>query len=120
MVYIPSPLGSDVSLSEDPPGADKVVRPPGSQGVMDHAPVTGGGVDHRAASGSDPHMAADHYDIAGLDVGEIIDPGVTPHVPPAGRGYVALSDARLVQAPIYETGAVKGIGTFCSPHIGAA
>lgn len=88
--------------------------------MMDHSTITGGSVDYGAAACSNSHMAAYDYNVAGLNIGEVVDPGITSHIPPAGGGDVALVNAYLVQTPVNEAGAVKGIGAFCSPHIRAS
>ena len=86
--------------------------------MVDNPAVTGGGIDYRAAAGRDSHVSGYNHDVAGLDVGEVIDPGIPAHIAPAGGGDVALIYPYLIQTPVYESGTVKGIWTFCSPHIG--
>ena len=64
--------------------------------MVDYPPVTGRSVDYRASPCGDPYVSAYHHDISGLDIGEVIDPGVAAYAPPAGGGDVALVYAYLV------------------------
>ena len=87
---------------------------------MYHLAVTGGCVDYRTAVGHDAYMTAYYDDVAGPQVGEAGDLLVFSNIAPAGGGQIALTDAYLVQAPVYKAGTVKGIRSFGAPDIGAS
>ena len=88
--------------------------------MVDNPSITGGGIDYRAAAGRDSHVSGYNHDVAGLDLGEVIDPGIPAHIAPAGGGDVALIYSYLIQAPVHEAGAVKGVGALGSPYVGTA
>ena len=87
---------------------------------MDHTSVGGAGVDDGAAAGADADMAADHDDITGVKFAEAVDPAASAGACPAAAGHVGLTHTGLVQAPVDETGAVKGIRSLGAPDIGTA
>ena len=88
--------------------------------MVDNAAVTGGGIDYGTAAGCNSHMAVYNNDVAGLNIGEVIDPGVAAYIAPSGRRYVTLIYAHLVQTPVNKAGAVEGVGTFGAPYIGSS
>ena len=87
---------------------------------MYHPAVGGGCVDDGAASCGDSHVAAYYHDVSCLDAVKAGYPLIPARVPPAGGGQIGLPYAHLVQASVYEAGAVKGVGSLGTPDIGAA
>lgn len=87
---------------------------------MNYLSITGRRIDYGAAIGYDSHMAAYYYNISCPQVIETADPLILSYTPPTGGSQVTLANANLIQAPVYKTGTVKGIGALGSPHIGAS
>ena len=68
-----------------------------------------GRIDHPSATQIDANMAFKADDIASLQIVHIRDNRIFRAALPCRRSHIALIDSRLIEAVIYEAGAVKYI-----------
>lgn len=73
-----------------------------------------GCIDHPPATQVNTHMALEADDIAALQVVHIRNNRIFCAALPCRRGHIALANARLIEAVVYETGAIEYIWAFAA------
>ena len=96
---------------------DEMTRPVGAALDIIADPdfsLRGGRIDHSSAAQVDANMPLEADDIASLQIVHIRDDRIFRAALPCCRGHIALVHSCLIEAVIYETGAIEHIWPFAA------